>query len=64
MFEKIIELLKENGWKEQVCGITSVMGSMGTNFHKDVKLLSLSITEEGHITYPDEDELEEMFGTV
>ena len=40
------------------------MGSMGTNFHKDVKLLSLSITEEGHITYPDEDELEEMFGTV
>ena len=64
MFEEIIALLKKGGWKGQVCGMVTFSGSTGTNLYKNGKLLSLSITEEGHMTYPDQDELKEMFGEV
>ena len=64
MFEEIIERLKKDGWKEQVCGITTFSGSTGTNLYKAGRVLSLSMTEEGHMTYPDQDELKEMFGEV
>jgi len=64
MFEEIIERLKKDGWKEQVCGVTTFSGSTGTNLYRNGKLLSLSTTEEGHMTYPDPDELKEMFCKV
>jgi len=39
-------------------------GLRGNHLYKNKKLLTLSITEEGHMTYPDQDELKEMFGEV
>ena len=62
LFEKIIKLIKEHGWTEQKCGTTGMSGSLGINFYQDGKVLTLSIVEEGCMTYPDEDELKEMFG--
>lgn len=62
MFEKIVQLAKKHGWKEQVCGVTGICGNLGTNFYKDGKVLTVSIVEEGHMTYPDEDEIRELFG--
>jgi len=62
LFEKIIQLEKKQGWKEQLCGIAGISGSIGTNLYKDGKVLSISIVEEGHNTYPDEDEISELFG--
>ena len=62
LFEKIIQLAKEHGWKEQVCGVAGIFGSIGTNLYKDGKVLSVSIVEEGHITYPDEDDFRDLFG--
>jgi len=62
LFGKIIRLAKKHQWKEQVCGLTGICGSVGTNLHKDGKILSVSIVEEGHMTYPDEDEIRELFG--
>ena len=63
-FEKIIQLAKEHGWKEQTCGITGFSGSFGTNFFKDGKVLSVSVVEKRNMIYPDEDELKEMFGEL
>jgi len=62
MFEKIVQLVKKHCWKEQVCGVAGICGSLGTNFYKDGKVLTVSIVEEGHMTYPDEDEIRELFG--
>ena len=62
MFKKIIGLARKRGWKQQACGLTGLSGSLGTNFYKDGKVLSISFVEEGHMMYPDEDELKEMFG--
>ena len=64
LFEKIIELVTEHGWKEQKCGIVGSSGSFGSNFFKEGKLLTVSIIEEGHMAYPDEDEIAEMFGPL
>jgi len=64
MIEDIIKLLKKNGWKEQTCGMTFFSGSTGTNLYKSGKVLSVSILEEGHMAYPDPDELEDMFGEL
>ena len=64
LFERIIELLKDDDWKEQICGMTIFSGSTGMNFYKNWKLLSLSITEEEDMIYPDEDELKKMFVEV
>jgi len=64
LFEKIIQLAKEHGWREQNCGITGISGSVGTNFYKDGKVLSVSLVEEGHATYPDSEDVKEMFGSV
>ena len=61
MLKEIIEIAKKHGWKEQTRGLTGFSGSSGTNFYKDGKVLSVSIIEEGHMIYPDEDELKEMF---
>ena len=61
MFEKIVQLAKKHGWKEQVCGVTGICGSVGTNLHKDGKVLSVSIVEEGHMTFPDENEIKDLF---
>jgi len=62
--KKIIRIVKKHGWKQQICGITGFSGGLGTNFYKDGKVLSVSIVEEGRMTYPDEDELKEMFGEL
>ena len=64
LFDKIILLAKQHGWKQQICGITGFSGGFGSNFYKDGKVLSVSIVEEGRMTYPDEDELKEMFGEL
>ena len=64
LFDKIIKLAKEHGWKQQNCGIIGISGSPSTNFYKDGKVLTLFIVEEGTMTYPDEDELREMFGAL
>ena len=61
MFKKITNLVKKHGWKQQTCGITGFSDSLGTNFYKNGKVLTVSIVEEGHMIYPDEDELKEMF---
>ena len=62
MLKKMIKHAKKYGWKQQTCGLTGISGSLGTNFYKDGKVLSISIVEEGNMIYPDEDELKEMFG--
>lgn len=64
LFKKIVELVEEHGWKQQNCGMTGISGSIGTNFYKDGKVLTVSIVEEGHMIYPDDDELKEMFGVL
>jgi len=64
LFNNIVELAKEHGWKQQNCGMIGISGSIGTNFYKDGKVLTVSIVGEGHITYPDDDELKEMFGVL
>ena len=64
MFEEIIKPLKKDGWKEQACGVTMFSGNTGTNLYKAGRVLCLSMTEEGYMTYPDQDELKEMFGEV
>jgi len=61
-FKKVIHLAKAHGWKEQTCGLTGICGSFGINLYKDGKVLSISIVEEGHMVYPDDDEIKEMFG--
>jgi len=63
VFLKIRNLLKKNAWKEQLCGVTGIEGSFRTNFYKEGKVMSVSLTEEGHMDCPDDDELEELFGT-
>lgn len=62
MLKKIVEIIKKHGWKEQICGLIGFSGSYGTNFYKDGKVLSISVVEKGHMCYPHEDELKEMFG--
>ena len=64
LFDKIVEFAKEHGWKQQKCGTTGISGSIGTNLYKNGKVLTLSIVEEGTMTYPDQDELREMFDAV
>jgi hypothetical protein len=64
LFNKIVELAKERGWKQQNCGMIGICESIGTNFYKDGKVLTVSIVGEGHMTYPDDDELKEMFGVL
>ena len=64
LLDKIILLAKQHGWKQQICRIVGISGSAGTNFFKNGKVLSVSMVEEGHITYPDDDELKEMFGEL
>jgi hypothetical protein len=64
LFNKIIELAKERGWKQQNCGMIGISGSFGTNFYKDRKVLTVSIVGEGHMTYPDDDDLKDMFGAL
>ena len=64
LFNKIVELAKEHGWKQQNCGMIGISGSIGTNFYKDGKILTVSIIREGQMTYPDDDELKEMFGVL
>ena len=61
LFDEIVQLANEHGWKQQACGITGISGCVGTNFYKDGKVLTVSITEKGHMIYPDEHELKEMF---
>jgi len=60
-FGNIIRLAKKHRWKGQVCGLTGICGSVGTNLHKDGKVLSVSIVEEGHMTFPDDDEIKDLF---
>jgi len=39
-----------------------VVKEIPVNFFKDGKVLTVSIVEENHMTYPDEDEMKELFG--
>lgn len=64
LFDKIVELAKAHGWKQQNCEMVGICGSIGTNFYKDGQVLTISIVEEGHMTYPDDDEIKEMFGAL
>lgn len=64
LFNKIVELVEKHGWKQQKCGMAGISGSIGTNFFKDGKVLTVSIVEEGNMIYPDDDELKEMFGVM
>ena len=64
LFNKIVELVEKHGWKQQNCGVVGISGSIGTNFFKNGKVLSISIVEEGYMTYPDDDEIKEMFGVL
>lgn len=62
LLAKIIQLAKAHGWKEQLCGLAGSSGSVGTNLYKNGEILSISIIEEGHMAYPDEDQIRELFG--
>ena len=62
MLMEIIKLVEKHGWKQQISGMTGMYGSVGTNFYKDGKVLTVSIIEEGHMGYPDDEELAELFG--
>jgi hypothetical protein len=64
IFSKIVELAKARGWKQQNCGMVGICGSIGTNLYKDGRVLTISIVEEGHMTYPDDDEIKDMFGDL
>jgi hypothetical protein len=64
LLDKIIQLAKKNGWKQQISGMVGFSGSVGTNFFKKGILLSVSIIEEGNPTYPGEDELKDLFGEI
>jgi len=63
LFDEIIKIAENKGWKQQNCGVTGISGSAGINFYKDGKVLTVSVVEEGHMTYPDDYELKEMFET-
>jgi hypothetical protein len=62
MFEKAIQPAINHGWKEQVCGVTGMCGSLNADLYKDGKVLTVSILDEWQVTYPDEDEIRELFG--
>ena len=62
LFEKIIELVRQQGWEQQKVGRTRFSGNVGTIFYKDGMVLTVSIVEEGSMTYPDKEEIKEMFG--
>ena len=64
LLDKIIRLAKKSGWKQQTGGMVGFSGGVGTNFFKKGTLLSVSIIEEGNPTYPDDDELKDMFGEI
>ena len=64
LFEKIIVLAKEHGWKQQNCEVVGSSGSTGTNFYREGKVLTVLIVEEGSMIYPNEDEIREMFGEL
>jgi hypothetical protein len=64
LLDKIIRIAKKNGWKQQIGGMVGLSGNVGTNFFKKETLLSVSITEKGNPTYPDDDELKVMFGEI
>jgi len=62
MSKKAIQLAKNHGWKEEICGVTRICGSLGTNLYKEGKVQTVSIVEEGQMTHPDEDEIRRLFG--
>jgi hypothetical protein len=64
ILSRIVELAKRHGWKEQIHGTLRLPGNTGNNFFKDGVVLTVSMLEEGHMAYPDEDELKEMFGNL
>ena len=64
MLMEIVKFVKKHGWKQQVSEMTGICGSFGTNFYKDGKVLTISLAEEGSVLYPDDDELEELFGSL
>jgi len=42
-FQKLKEMLVEDGWVEQTCGQIYLLSSIGTNFYKDREVIHLSI---------------------
>ncbi len=42
-FQKLKEMLIEDGWVEQSCGDIYLLSSIGTNFYKDREIIHLSI---------------------
>jgi hypothetical protein len=64
LLDKIIQLAKKNGWKQQIGGMVGFSDNVGTNFIKKGTLLSVSIIDEGNPTYPDDDELKDIFGEI
>ena len=58
-FEKLVEWLKKDGWKQQEAGSIYMNGTIGTNFIKNGEVLSVSLDY-----WPDEEVVEEIFGEV
>ncbi len=42
-FEEIKDMLRKDGWTEQICGEIYLLSSIGTNFFKDEEIIHLSI---------------------
>lgn len=42
-FEEIKDMLRKDGWTEQICEEIYLLSSIGTNFFKDEEIIHLSI---------------------
>ena len=58
-FERLVERLKRDGWKQQEAGSIYINGTIGTNFIKKGEVLSISLDY-----WPDEEIVEQNFGEV
>jgi len=56
-FEKLVERLKREGWRQQNAGSVYLNGRIATNFVKDGAMLSVTLDY-----WPDEELVEEHFG--
>lgn len=54
--DRLVDQLKQEGWKEQRDGIIGFNSSYGTNLFKDGEVLTINVD-----TQPDEEVLEELW---
>jgi hypothetical protein len=55
-FEKLVERLNKDGWKQQSAGSNYIDGTIGTSFIKNGRVLSVSLD-----CWPDEEVVEQLF---